>query len=119
MNELLWDLTQSLARICPAFLQVPPQTPYPYITVEPETVLQGMPWGPTMVTLTVKIWSCYAGTSEILGLVKGVDGVLQAYVSETLEVSLKVMESTLNFLNDCQTRVHTFRLKARLSRAMQ
>ncbi|MBY0501455.1 MAG: DUF3168 domain-containing protein [Alphaproteobacteria bacterium] len=119
MNELLWDLTQSLAHICPAFLQLPPQTPYPYIMIEPEMVLQGVPWGPTMVTLTVKIWSRYAGTSEILRLVKGVDLALQSYVSETLEVSLKIIESTLSFLNDCQTRVHTFRLKARLSGAIR
>ena len=62
-----------------------------------------------MVTLTLKIWSRYAGTHEILKLAKEVEGFLQV-----CEISLKILESTLVLLEDGQTRVHSFRLKARV-----
>lgn len=113
MGELLKNLTAGLGHICPTFTQVPPQSAYPYITLEAEQNLQGLPWGPSMVILSVKIWSRYAGTQEILSLAKEVEGFLY---EQSFKTSLKILESTLVFLNDDQTRVHCFRLKARVPR---
>jgi hypothetical protein len=111
MGEFLKKLTTGLTQICPTFTQTPLHTPYPFITLEAEQKLQGLPWGPFMVILTVKIWSRYAGTQEILKLAKEVEDFLYVHSFET---SLKILESTLVLLNDGQTRVHTFRLKARV-----
>jgi hypothetical protein len=116
MGEFLNYLTTGLTHICPAFTQVPPQTVYPYITLEVEQKLQGLPWGPFMVIVSVKIWSRYAGTQEILKLAKAVEEFLS---TQTFKGSLKLLESTLVLLNDSQTRVHSFRLKARLSGGTQ
>ena len=111
MGEFLKKLTTGLEHICPTFTQVPPQTAYPYISLEPEQNLQGLPWGPSMVILSVKIWSRYAGTQEVLKFAKEVEGFLdeQSFVG-----CLKILESTLVLLEDGQTRVHCFRLKARV-----
>lgn len=114
MGEFLKKLSEGLNRICPTFTQVPFQTPYPYITLEAEQILQGLPWGPCMVILTVKIWSRYTGTQEILRFAKDVEAFLQTYGGPAFEVSLKILESSLVLLKDGQTRVHCFRLKARL-----
>jgi hypothetical protein len=110
MRDLLIDLRQELSSLCPTFLQVPPNTPTPYITIEPGQSLQGLPWGPRIAILTIKVWSRYYGTKEILMLAKGIEGLLQAY----RPVSLKISESALILQKDEQTRVHRFRLKARL-----
>jgi hypothetical protein len=111
MGEFFKKMTLALSQICPTFTQVLPQTPYPYITLEAEQTLQGIPWGPSMVILRVKIWSRYRGTQEILRLAKEVEKFLYA---GTFYVSLKILESTLVFLDDGQTRIHCFRLKARI-----
>lgn len=111
MDEFLKKLTTELNQICPAFLQVPFQTPYPYITVEADTLLQGLPWGPSMAIVSVKIWSRYTGIQEVLKFAKAIEELLSLS-----EWALKILESTLVMLNDGQTRVHTFRLKTRLSR---
>lgn len=115
MGEFLSHLRIGLNQICPTFLQVPSQTPYPYITLEAEQILRGLPWGPYMVMVTVKIWSRYSGTQEILKFSKAIEIFLQDYDPSTFKVGLKILESTLVLLTDGQTRVHTFRLKARLS----
>jgi len=114
MRELLADLATTLGQVGPAFLQVPPNTAYPYISLEPNQRLQGLPGGPLVLTLSIKIWSRYAGTQEVLKLAKGVEDILQAYAPQTVKVCLKILESTLMLLTDGQTRVYTFRLKARL-----
>lgn len=114
MREFLIDFAALLGQVSPAFLQVPPKTAYPYITLEPAQSLHGLPGGPTILTLSVKIWSRYAGTQEILKLARGVEVLLQGYAPKHIKVSLKILESALMLLNDGQTRVHTFRLKARL-----
>lgn len=114
MGRFLKNLAESLDQFCPTFTQVPPQTPYPYITIEAEQMLQGVPWGPSMVILSVKIWSRYAGTQEILKLAKNVEDFLNTYHSPSLQVSLRILESTLVLLKDGQTRIHCFRLKVRL-----
>ena len=114
MRKFLSDLRTNLNQICPTFLHVPPQTVYPYVTIEVEQSLQGLPWGPRVVKLSVKVWSQYKGTQEILKLAKGIENHLQKYSSSVLSVSLKVLESTLVFLPEGQTRVHTFRVLARL-----
>ncbi|MBA3814626.1 MAG: hypothetical protein H0X26_09160 [Alphaproteobacteria bacterium] len=111
MGEFLKKLMTGLNQICPTFTQTPPQTPYPYITLEVEQKLSGLPWGPFMVIVTAKIWSRYPGTQEILKLAKEAEGFLHA---RSFETSLKLLESTLVLLNDGQTRVHSFRLKARV-----
>lgn len=110
MRELFLDLTKILAPVCPVFHHVPPEAPYPYMTLEPLSSLQGLPWGPTLVTFTLKIWSRYAGTKEILKLAKTVDALLHTYQKG----SLKVMESSLALLKEGETRVHTFSIKARV-----
>jgi len=115
MHEFLSDFRQTLNHVCATFLQVPPQTSYPYITLEPNLVLKGLPWGPTMVTLNVKIWSRYAGTHEIVMFSRRVEQIILTYVPKTLKVSLKIVKSALELLNDGQTRVHTFRLKVRIA----
>lgn len=111
MGEFLKNLTMGLNHICPTFIQTPFQTPYPYITLEAEQKLQGLPWGPSMVIVTVKIWSRYGGTQEILTLAKGVEEFLY---EQSFKTSLKILESALSLLTDGQTRVHSFRLKARI-----
>jgi hypothetical protein len=114
MGELLMTLSTTLGQVCPTFLQVPSHTAYPYITLEPEQSLQGLPWGPRMVIISVKIWSRYAGTQEILKLAREAEAYLQGYHPQA--GSLKILESTLTLLKDGQTRVHTFRIKVRLLR---
>lgn len=115
MGEFLNHLREGLQQICPSFLHVPPQTPYPYITLEAEQILKGLPWGPSMVMVRIKIWSRYAGTQEILKLAKAVESFLQTYHPLTFHISLKLVESGLILLSDGQTRIHEFRLKTRLS----
>lgn len=115
MRDFLIDLATALGQIGPTFLQVPPKTTYPYITIEPEQSLQGLPSGPIILTMAVKIWSRYAGTQEILTLAKGVEDLLQGYAPRFFKVSLKVLGSTLILLDDGQTRVYTCRLKARVT----
>lgn len=119
MRNLLIDLRTSLGEVCPTFLHVPTKSTYPYITIEPGQSLHGLPWGSTILTLTIKIWSCYTGTREILKLSKCVETRLQKYTPNSFEVSLKMLESTLVLLSDGKTRVHSFRLKARLRRNHQ
>ena len=110
MRDLLLDLTQALNSVCPAFLHLPPETLPPYITVEPVSSLQGLPWGPTIVTFTIKIWSRYAGIYEILRLGKGVEKILENYTKS----SLKIIKSALTLLSDKETRVQTLHLQARV-----
>ena len=114
MGGLLKNLTIGLEQFCPTFTQVPQQTSYPYITIEVEQMLQGIPWGPSMVMFSIKIWSRYAGTQEILKFAKNVEEFLNSYNLPSSQVSLKILESTLVLLKDGQTRLHCFRLKARL-----
>lgn len=109
MLNFLKKITTGLEAICPAFTHVPLQTPYPYITIETEQMLRGLPWGPHMALMNVKIWSRYRGIQEILKLAKDVEHFL-----ERQNGSLKIIESTLVILNDGQTRLHSFRLKARI-----
>lgn len=114
MRELLNHIRANLNHICPSFIQVPPHVPYPHITLEPGQILQGLPWGPRIVLINIKIWSRYAGTREILKLAKGVDTLLTGYTPPTFDISIKVLDSIVTLSADEQTRVHTFRLKARL-----
>lgn len=114
MRELLNHLRTHLNQICPSYLQTLSHVSYPHITLEPGQILQGLPWGPRIVLIDIKIWSRYAGVKEILSLAKGVDTLLSNYVPLTFDVSIKTLDSTLTLLPDEQTRVHTFRLKARL-----
>lgn len=113
MGQLLKTLAGELNQFCPTFTQVPQHTPYPYITLEAEQVLQGVPWGPSMMILSLKIWSRYAGTHEILRLAKNVEAFLNS--SQFPQASLKILESSLLLLKDGQTRLHCFRLKARIT----
>ena len=112
MGEFLIKLETELTQFCPTFTQVPQQTSYPYISIEMDQLLQGMPWGPSIVVLNVKIWSRYCGTFEIFRLAKQVEGFFQHYTEP--HASLKIIESTLTLLKDGQTRQHCFRLKARI-----
>ena len=114
MRELLTDLMTTLHQVCPTFLQVKPHTAYPYVTIEPQQMLQGFPRGPCIVTLVIKISSRYAGTREILKLAQRIESLLQGYSPPTFKVSLKVLKSSLVLLADGQTRIHTFLVKARL-----
>ena len=114
MREFLTDLMTTLHQVCPTFLQVKPHTAYPYITIEPQQMLQGFPGGPCIVTLAIKISSRYAGTREILKLAQRIESLLQGYNPSTFKVSLKVLKSSLVLLADGQTRIHTFLVKARL-----
>lgn len=111
MRNFILDLSKSLTPLCPTFLHVPPETPYPHISIEPLQSLMGVPWGPTIVTLAIKIWSQYAGTKEILSLAKSVENVLQHYG----KANIKVSESGLALSNDGTTRVHTIRIKAKVN----
>ncbi len=113
MREFLIMLRKSLSEVCPTFLQIPSQTPYPYITISPGRSLQGLPWGPRVLLLTIKIWSQYTGTQEILRLTKELENLIQEYNFRPFEGSLKIVESGLILLKDKQTRVHTFLLKVR------
>ncbi len=110
MRELLINLSSLLSAVIPTYVHVPLKTPYPYITLEPDLVLLGLPWGPRVATFSIKIWSRYAGTIEILKLAKEVETVIQNYRNN----SLKIRESSLELLKDGQTRLHTFKLKTRL-----
>lgn len=110
MRELLLNLSSLLSAVIPTYVHVPQKTPYPYITLEPDLVLLGLPWGPRVVTFSIKIWSRYAGTIEILRLAKDVETILQNYSHN----SIKIRESSLELLKDGQTRLHTFKVKTRL-----
>ena len=110
MREILLNLSRSLANVIPTYVHVPQKTPYPYITLEPELVLVGLPWGPRIATFSVKIWSRYAGTIEILKLAKDVEALILSFEPNTL----KIRESQLELLKDGQTRLHTFKLKTRI-----
>ena len=112
MHQFLNDLRKKLDRICPTFLQIPHEAPYPYITLEPQQHLVGLPWGPRILLLDIKIWSRYKGTQEILRLTSKVESSLLD--STSFKVSLSIVQSTLGLLTDGQTRKHTFRLKVRL-----
>lgn len=113
MRELLTTLSTALGQICPTFVHVPPQTVYPYITLEPKQVLEGFPAGSRVMLVSIKIWSRYKGTQEILKLAKEVEGLLQNYAPQTFKVSVKILESTLVFLEDGNTRLHTIQIKMR------
>lgn len=112
--KLLKIMTGELAQFCQTFTQVPPYTPYPYITLEAEQVLQGLPWGPSVVIVVLKIWSRYPGTQEILKMAKKVEEFLNDHLLSAFPISLKILESALVSLKDGQTRVHHFRLKVRI-----
>jgi hypothetical protein len=111
MRELVLDLTKILGTVCPTFHHVPQEVPYPHITLEPINSLYGLPWGPTIVTVTVKIWSRYAGTQEVLKLAKRVENIIYSYQKG----SIKLMESALFHLKEEAIRVHTFRLKVKVA----
>jgi hypothetical protein len=110
MGKFLYDLSESLTPVCQTFIHVPEKTSYPYITLEPEHTLTGIPWGPKMVVLSIKIWSRHIGTMEILKLARSVEEQIQTFP----KASLKIRESHLQVLKDGQTRVHTFKVKARV-----
>jgi len=110
MRDFFLDLTKVLSQVCPVFLHVPPEATYPYMTLEPINSLQGIPKGPTLITFTLKIWSQYAGTKEILRMAKRVEPLLHAYQKG----SLKIMKSGIALLKEGNTRVHTFNIKARV-----
>lgn len=114
MGDFLKELSYSLSRVCPTFLQVPLHTPYPYITLEPEQHLQGYPRGTSIVILSLKIWSRYSGVQEILRLAKNVEELLHGYIPKPIKASLKIGESALVLFKDGQTRLHTFKIKARI-----
>lgn len=113
MRNLLTDLRLTLNELCPTFLQTPIHPIYPYIIIEPGQSLKGLPWGPHIALLSIKIWSRYKGTREILKIAKHAENILEHYAPKILEARLKLIESTLVLLKDEQTRLHTFRLKAR------
>lgn len=115
MREFLLSLKQSLEEVCPTYVHVPPRAHYPYITLEPEIFLQGVPWGPLIVRLQVKIWSHYLGTQEVLQFAHQVEEALESYPS----ASLKILKSVLVLLKDGKTRLHTFDVKARIKRGMK
>lgn len=111
MRKLLWTLTRSLSHICPAFLHVPMNIPYPYITLEPEQTLKGVPWGPSILCLSVKVWSRYTGTQEVLSLANNVDEFFREFNPESFDLNLNIKESKLILLSDGQTRLYNLRLK--------
>ena len=110
MREFFTDLIVLLSPLCPTFLQLPPKVPYPHITVEDITSLCGLPAGPTLLSFSLKIWSQYAGTKEILKTLHEVEAIIGTYQ----KARMKVMKSFLTVLSDGKTRVHTLHLKARV-----
>lgn len=110
MREFLRHLSSLLSAIIPTYVHVPQKSPYPYITLEPELILSGLPWGPRIATFSIKIWSRYTGIIEILRLAKDVETVISNYENH----SLIIRESRLELLKDGQTRLHTFKIKTRL-----
>ena len=110
MGNFYFDLTNVLNKICPAFLSLPADVDYPHLTVEPANFLTGLPWGPTVLNFSVKICSRYAGTKEILKMARNVEEALCSYKIG----SLKVIKSSLSLLEDGETRVHTFQVKAKI-----
>lgn len=113
MRKLLIDLRRALNEFCPTFLHVPFDVAYPHMTLEPRQNLKGLPWGPHILLLNLKIWSRYQGTREILKIAKKIEKALYAHIPKSLGISLKVTESSLSLLKDGQTRSHTFGLKIR------
>ena len=109
MHKFALDLMTTLTPVCPTFLAVPLDVPYPHITVEPQSCLTGVPKGPTVAIMCVKILSRYRGLREILLLKRDVDHILATY----LLGSIKIQESVLSLLDDKVTHVHTFRLRVK------
>lgn len=109
MHEIAVNLINTFTQVCPTFLSVPHPVPYPHMTVEPKSELKGMPRGPTVAIITLKIWSRYAGLREILLLKKEAESKMEAYPLG----SIKLMDSILSLGEDKITHVHTFRLKVR------
>jgi hypothetical protein len=110
MREFFTDLIHVLSPLCPTFLQLPPEVPYPHMTVEEITSLCGIPAGPTLLSFSLKIWSQYAGTKEILKTLHEVENLIITYQKGRM----KIMKSFLTLLSDGKTRVHTLHLKARV-----
>ena len=110
MRKLLKELQESLSLVCPTYIQHPEVLDFPHITLVPEQSLCGVPWGPRVAYVSVKLWSRYTGTLEILRLGKEVESTLIHF----LPYSLKLTESTLLLLKDKRTRLYKFRLKALL-----
>lgn len=110
MRKLLKDLKDELGSICPTYIQRPEEISFPHITLVPEQTLCGVPWGPRIACLSIKLWSRYAGTLEILQLGKEVEQRIYNFSS----FSLKLTESSLLLLKDERTRLYKFRLKALL-----
>lgn len=117
MRKVLNDMRKLLNEICPTFVQVPPDVPYPYITLEPEHSLIGLPKGPSILILNIRLWSQYKGTMEILKLTRKVEKMLLLRVPQSLKVALKILESSLLLQKDKETRTHTFSIKLRYREA--
>ncbi|EKE10377.1 MAG: hypothetical protein ACD_16C00043G0004 [uncultured bacterium] len=110
MRKLLNELRNDLSLICPTHIQRPEEVFFPHITLVPEQSLYGVPWGPRIACISIKLWSRYAGTLEILRLGYEVEQRLYAFSP----FSLKLMESSLHLLKDERTRLYKLRLKALL-----
>jgi hypothetical protein len=110
MREFFKDLINTLNLLFPTFLQLPPEVPFPHITVEKITSLYGIPSGPTVLSFSLKIWSQYPGTKEILKTLHDVEVFINSYQKG----QIKIMKSFLSTLPDGRTRVYTIHLKARV-----
>lgn len=113
MRKLLNDIRKMLNELCPTFVQTPDDVPYPYITLEPEQNLTGIPWGPSILVMKIRLWSQYKGTMEILKLTRKVEKMLLLKVPKSLKIALKILESSLVLQKDKETRTHTFFIKLR------
>lgn len=86
LREFLMNSRDFSTKLSSIFTAVPPQTPYPYMTLEWENAVQKR--DRACVTVVLKIWSAYQGLKEI----KELGGLLK----KTLEISTGMipLEST-------------------------
>lgn len=117
MRKLINNIRKSLDELCPTFVQVPEDIPYPYITLEPENNLMGLPSGPSILVMKIRLWSQYKGTMEILKLTRKVEKMLLMKIPQSLKIALKIVESSLTLQKDKLTRTHTFSIRLRYHEA--
>jgi hypothetical protein len=110
MRKFLGDLIASLDPYCPTFLTLPPDVPYPHITLEGIRSLSALPLGPTALTFELKIWSRYAGPKEILIILKQIESLFHTHKKG----QFKIIKSFLAILPHEEKRVHTLHVKARI-----